>query len=158
MAKLIILVGNIGSSKSTYAKELTKKGFYVISRDSLRYMIGGGTYLFDSKTEPMIMAMTLSCLEIALGYGLNIVLDETNMTRKIRRQYINIAKYNDYDYEIEAHIMPKISKREAVDRRVNDGGHGTPDRSKWEEVWELFDSKYEEPKTDEGFSKIVRVK
>ena len=54
MKNLIILVGNIGSGKSTYAKKYQKKGYIVIARDQLRYAIGGGEYIFNTKYEPLI--------------------------------------------------------------------------------------------------------
>ena len=37
MRKLIVLIGNIGSGKTTWVKK-NRKGAYVVSRDFLRYI------------------------------------------------------------------------------------------------------------------------
>jgi len=36
--ELIILVGNIGTGKTTESKKLAKKGYIIISRDAFRYV------------------------------------------------------------------------------------------------------------------------
>lgn len=154
MPKLIILVGNCGSGKSTYAKKLSKEGYNIVSRDSLRYMVNAGNYVFDREKEPIVHEMTIRCLYTLLSYMVDIVIDETNMTRKCRKKYIEMAQ--QFEYEIEAHVMPKISKEESVQRRLN-SPHGNYGKEKWEEVWEIFDNRYVEPKEEEGFNKIVFV-
>lgn len=63
MKKLIILIGNIGCGKSTLAKKLVKKGYCIISRDSFRYMIGAGNYIFDLKYEPAVKCANLNTVE-----------------------------------------------------------------------------------------------
>jgi len=52
--ELIILIGNLGTGKSTFAKTLVEKGYINISRDSLRYMIGAGKYIFNKEFEQSI--------------------------------------------------------------------------------------------------------
>ncbi len=52
--EIIILVGNIGSGKTTLAKKYAKKGYVIIARDDLRYNIGAGQYVFDRKLEKAI--------------------------------------------------------------------------------------------------------
>ena len=49
MSKIIVLVGNIGSGKTTWIKKFLKKTkgkYVVVSRDAIRYMMGGGKYIF----------------------------------------------------------------------------------------------------------------
>ena len=154
MAKLILLVGNIGSSKSTYAKQLVKQGYYVVSRDSLRYMIGAGDYIFDREKEPIIHSMLMKCLMALFILGEDIIIDETNMTQKVRANYIERGK--QFNYEIEAHVMPTMDREESVRRRMGDNHGDLPD-AKWEEVWEGFNGRYVEPTVEEGFDKVIKL-
>ena len=155
MSKLILLVGNIGSGKSTYAKRLVKeKNCFSVSRDAIRYMLNAGDYIFDREKESIVHNLTVRCLASLLAEGVDIVLDETNMNRKIRKHYIEFA--SEYDYECEAHVMPIISKEESVRRRMGDN-HGTYSKEKWEEIWEMFDSRYVEPTEDEGLERIIKL-
>ena len=150
--KLILLVGNIGSGKTTLAKIYQKKGYVIITRDGLRYSIGGGEYIFNYDYEPIIWDTELYLLESFLMLGVNIVIDEVGITKDMRARYLQAAlKYN---YIIKCIVLPKLSKKESVDRRMNDP-HGQPDRKLWEEVWEKFNSQYETPSYDEGID-IIR--
>jgi len=153
MIELIILVGNIGSGKSTTVKKLVKEGYIVISRDAFRYMIGAGEYIFNPKLEPIIHNMNIDCLIRCLQVGLDVVVDETNVSRGMRKRYLELG--NDYGYITTALVMPRLSMKEAVDRRMNDP-HGQPDRKMWEGVWKKFESKYCEPTIEEGFNKVIK--
>ena len=156
--ELVILVGNIGSGKSTLCKRYIKKGFVVISRDSLRYMIGAGEYIFDLKYEPAIHAANLAILESFLAWGHNVVMDEVNVSRKLRSAYISIARgMISHEYKITGIVLPRLSKEVSVQRRLQ-SPHGNFPRSTWEQVWENFNRMYESPTKSEGFDKIIRLK
>ena len=81
----------------------------------------------------------------------NIVIDATNMTKSIREPLIEIAKKQNY--RIIAYILPKLSKRESVKRRLA-SNHGDISKKVWNEVWTMFDKMYELPIEDEGFDQI----
>ena len=84
--------------------------------------------------------------------NVNIIIDEVGLTRSLREQYINLAyKYN---YHITVLILPKLSMKESVDRRLNNP-HGQPNRKLWEDIWTRFDSSYEPPIFDEGIDIIL---
>lgn len=155
MNKAIILVGNIGCGKSTLTKELAKLGYNIICRDSLRYMIGGGTYKFDPKTEPFIKEANLSIVREAVSKELSFVIDETNVFRKIRKSYLDIILESSH-YKVIAVELPRLSKEEAVDRRMINP-HDQSDSALWESVWELFNNNYQTPRLDEGFEKVVSL-
>jgi predicted kinase len=153
--ELIILVGNIGTGKSTLAKQYAKDGYIIISRDALRYMIGGGNYRFDLKVEPFIKKSAVSTLKTFLKSGYNIVYDEVNVSRRSRYPTIQVAK--QFGYKIKAVVLSRLSQNESVDRRMKNP-HGQFDRNIWNTVWERFDSIYEEPSLKEGINKIIRMK
>lgn len=128
MKEIIILVGNIGSGKSTLVKKYQEQGFVVIARDMLRYAIGGGNYVFNERYEPIIWSTELTLLEDFLSLGVDIVIDEVGVSKNMRSRYIEFAKL--YNYKIVGYVFPKLSMKESVDRRMNNP-HGCPDRLVW---------------------------
>ncbi len=156
MKKLMILVGNIGSGKSTLVEDLVKLNYFVICKDSLRYMLGGNNYIFDEKLEDVIHKTSISMLRQLMKKKVSIVIDETHMNKESRAEALEIA--NKHNYTTIAYILPKISKRESVKRRLS-VNHGDTSKKIWEEVWDRKNAKYEEPTSEEGFDQIVnRIK
>jgi predicted kinase len=153
MPNLIMLVGNIGSGKSTVTKDLVKNGYVVISRDALRYMVGGGSYVFDVDLEPEIFKIERYALQVMSDIGNDIVIDETNVSTFIRSRHFAVIK--DKGYTVTAVVMPRLSKAESVKRRMQ-SNHGDADASVWGDVWDRFNKVYVEPSKKEGFTKIVK--
>lgn len=155
MNEIIVIVGNIGSGKSTYAKKLAEEGYIVIARDALRYMIGGGNYIFNRELEPAIWQGEWDILFNLMQTGVAIVVDEVGISPLMRKRYIELAEV--FNYKISAHIMPEISKEEAINRRMKNP-HGQPDKDLWGGVWDMFSIGYEEPTEEEGFDEIKYIK
>lgn len=153
MAKLYILIGNIGSGKSTWTKK-NHKGKLVLSRDNLRYMLGCGDYLFDFGLEPYVFEAEKKLLSIFLRTNRDIIIDEVGISKKSRGPYIRIA--NQYGYEIIAVQLPKFSKEICVNRRMKHEHRGYK-KEIWEQVWDKFNKRYEPPTLEEGFSQIKKV-
>jgi len=151
MSNLIILIGNIGSGKSTLAKKYVKEGYRVISRDAIRYMVGAGSYIFSLDIEPTIAKGTLALYEEFLKSGVDIVYDEVNVNKILRKPLIELGK--KYNYTIIAHELPRLSQNLCIERRLNDP-HGTQSKIVWKQVWEKFDFLYESPTKEEGFDWI----
>jgi len=152
--EIIILVSNIGGGKSTLAKQYAKKGYVIISRDSLRYMVGAGNYRFDKKLEPFIKQSAVSVLTEFLKSGFNLVYDETNVSKSLRKPTIQLAKI--YGYKVVAIVLPRLSKEVSVARRMKDP-HGQFDKKLWELVWEQFDTIFEMPDKSEGIDRIIKI-
>lgn len=152
MPEVIILVGNIGCGKSTLTKVLSSK-YVILSRDSLRYGIGGGRYIFNTLYEPAIVKTALFMFKEFLELGCDIVVDEVNVSRKYRQKYIDAAKAKKYS--ITAIVLPRLSIKDAVDRRMSNP-HDSNTREHWEGVWCKFEEKYEMPTESEGFNKIIK--
>jgi len=151
---LILLIGNIASGKSTLSKEYVEKGYSVISRDAIRYMLGAGEYIFNPDLEPTVKAGTCALLTEFLKKGVNIVYDEVNVNIALR--FPTIQKAREYGYKVTAVVLPRISKRKSVTRRVKDP-HGTSDRSVWNTVWTNFDLMYQLPTTVEGIDEVIEL-
>jgi len=155
--EIVLLVGNIGSGKTTLVKRILSKGFshVVISRDALRYMIGAGRYRFDSNIESAIWDSELNIVKNFMNLKQNLLIDEVGLSKSMRKRYIDLAK--QFDYDVTVIELPKFSKRVSVNHRMKDP-HQCPDRKLWEGVWEKFDKLYERPTKSEGFAKIIRRK
>lgn len=154
MKTITILVGNIGSGKSTWILKNRKENEVVVSRDSLRYMFGGGNYLFSSFTEPLVWDIELAIVDRLMMSNFSIVVDETGMSRKMRERYIKLAKL--FNYKIIVVEMPRLSMEECVNRRMRNP-HQQPAKEIWETVWKKFDSQYEKPSKEEGIDEIIEV-
>jgi len=155
MKEIIILVGNIGSGKSTLVKKYQEKGYVVIARDMLRYAIGGGNYVYNTEYESIIWNTELSLLDDFLEKGINIIVDSVGINKIIRQRYIDIAK--TYNYQITCFELPKISKKESVKRRMKNP-HGQFNQITWEAVWDKFNNQYEKPSITEGIDFVVRMR
>lgn len=151
---LIILIGNIGSGKSTYCKKYQEQGYIVIARDQLRYGIGNGKYVFNYKYEPVIWSTELYMFRKFIELEENIVVDEVGMSKNMRQRYIPYAKENGYT--ITALELPRLSMGESVTRRMINP-HGQPNVELWKQVWTKFEAIYEPPTKEEGFDKIIKL-
>jgi predicted kinase len=155
--KIIVVVGNIGSGKSTYIRKLhtafknDTPPYIVIARDTIRYMMGGGNYVFNPTLEEVVWQSEMYMIRRFLQKGCNIIVDEVGISRDMRKKYIQLAK--EFNYDIEAHVFPRLTMQESVDRRMNNP-HECPDRELWEGVWKKFDNRYQEPTVEEGFAFI----
>lgn len=149
---LIIMIGNIGSGKSTETKALVDKGYVSISRDAFRYLIGAGKYIFNIALEPVIEKMNKNTFRQFIKIGSSIVLDETNVTKRQRKYYIKYALKNDY--KVVALEMPPITMNDSVKRRLRNN-HGNTPKEVWQEVWTRFNKSYQAPSYEEGFTEIV---
>src|SRR4030042_1637588 len=94
--QMVILIGNIGEGKTTYCNKLVDKGFIAVSKDSLRYMIGNGNYLFDRRVEPTVKASAQNILSNFVKLGVNIVVDDCNVYRALRRYPLILGKRAGY--------------------------------------------------------------
>jgi len=151
---LVVMVGNIGSGKSTLVKKYIKQGYVCLCRDALRYMIGAGDYIFDpNKTEPLIFRLERVMLTVMMQGGFDIVVDEVGVSRWMRKPYLSRVK--DHGYKATAHVMPRLSKALSVKRRLQNN-HGNQEKKIWEEVWEKFNKAYEPPTKEEGFHQIIK--
>jgi hypothetical protein len=82
--KLEILVGMIGSGKSTYARWRADRGAIVICHDDLTQALHGGRYRYEADLKPLYRGMTYSLASLALARGRDAVIDRTHLTLEAR--------------------------------------------------------------------------
>ena len=79
--EVVILVGNIGTGKTTIAKKYIKYGYIAIARDYLRYSIGLGQYIFNINYESIIWKTETYMYKKFVDLGVNIIVDEVGMNK-----------------------------------------------------------------------------
>jgi len=93
---LIILVGNIGTGKSTFARllaDMDRNTNVVVSLDAITTMIGAGNYgNYDEKKKPLYKQILVSAIEAGLSAGFDIIVDDTNIEAKRRKWLLGIVK------------------------------------------------------------------
>lgn len=147
-----ILCGLIGSGKSTWAKETAKKtGAIIINRDSIRTMIFG-CYSYDRQKEDFVCNIAESILMRASDCGYDVIIDETNLTVKKRKRWINLAK-DIHAWQIE--LIWFTEEKNNLSNRMNDA-RGI-DEATWSKVLEDMKKTFEVPIIEEGFDSIKKV-
>ena len=115
--KAIVCVGISGSGKSTFAKDLLKKGWMQIERDIIRRQMFGfkqwNEYKFNKTNEERVTQHADALLYSFAKEGFNIVCSDTNLNPKYREALI--AKLENYGYEVEIKDFP-TSYEEAIKR------------------------------------------
>lgn len=104
--KVIIPIGIPGSGKSHHRPE----NFIVLCKDEIRFMLlnypeSGNDY--DERLEGIIDVMDKILYLNILERGWNIYLDETNLTAKHRKFYIERAL--EKSYEVELHYYSNVT-------------------------------------------------
>ena len=97
LPRLYILVGLPGAGKSSWACEFIKLGMQgghlsaIINKDSLTSMLNGGTYKFIPEYRAAIKRMDQIGVETLLYDGINVIVDNCNITREKRDEYKSIG-------------------------------------------------------------------
>lgn len=158
MKRLYLLIGNIAAGKTTWSKRHITKNNVYLSCDSFRYLIGGGTYRFNKTTEYAVKTTLYQAIQNFATTDLDIILDMAAACSPSFRNMI-AEKVQPYGYEVIAVVLPKISMEKSVARRLKDP-HGQFSKSKWEEVWKMFNDYYIEPNVESEpyLSKVMYVK
>lgn len=146
MHKLYVMVALPRSGKSTYVKEnfpeVTK-----VSADQLRLLIHGKRHLPEKEGE--VWAFRKIMLEALFQQGVDIVIDETNTTRKRRKVLLQLAQ--QYQYEAIA-IVVKTDKEVCKQRAI------LTNQEDLLPVIEEMALHYQKVTKEEGFSKIIEVR
>lgn len=146
--KLIILIAPPGVGKTTYANDYIHHNHCTmhISSDGIRKRLYGSEETQGDPTE-VFGCMREDTLK-ALRYGLNVVYDATNMTRRDRAGIISASR--DIA-QIEAHVV-WASIETCIERDAN------RDRTVGKAVIDKMLKRFQAPWRDEGFVDIKVIK
>lgn len=101
MKRLIICRGLPASGKTTWAKEwaMGDPDHRVrINQDDIRLMLG--KYWVPAR-EPIVGAIQQEAVIAAMNFGVDIVIDNTNLNKKVVDAYIKVAEKFKYTVEYE---------------------------------------------------------
>lgn len=139
-----ILIGCPGSGKSTWGKNVVEVNPSIIRLcpDDFRARFGTGEA--DQSVSHMAFGATKRGMDEALKAGKSVLIDATNMYRKTRKDFIDIAK--KYNAKTIA-VVFEVSKQTAIERnqkRGMEGGRNVP-----ENIIDNMLAKYQRPTTGE---------
>jgi tRNA uridine 5-carbamoylmethylation protein Kti12 len=154
MLTVYLTCGLPGSGKSTWSikKAESDASVVILSKDAFRNMIKG-TYVFDTLYEPMINALTESCIYHILDSRFNLIIDETNLTPMMRTKWLRVI--NDTEIEVRKICVWLTETQVNLENRMKDArGY---DAEKWTEVIDRMRARFTPPTLDEGFDEIIQM-
>ena len=135
-------------------------GFIPISRDSIIEMLFCGQYEFYDKHQPtLISSIENNIIHDCILFNRNIVIDETLITKKIRKERISLIQYeclyNNKEYYITLYNFGKgTEKFNLKNRRIH---HKNIPINTWKSIFNIMNENYQEPELNEGFNKIITI-
>lgn len=120
-AGIEVLVGMIGSGKSTYAARRSARGAIVVCHDDLvRMMHPGGAY--DSHHVEMYHEIEDTVVRLAIKLDKRVIIDRTNMTYASRSRWVELA--NELDIPIVIVLFPMVHMEDHAQRRFDHDPRG----------------------------------
>lgn len=146
-----IMVGAPGSGKSTFANTLIEGDANIVKvcPDDNRRALSGDSN--NQSVSPQAFAMAKSQVGRALDAGKNVIFDATNMYRKTRKDFINIARSRGA--QVIAMVC-ECDKATLLARNAKRGAQGG--RNVSEEVIDKMLARYERPDETE-FDKVTFI-
>jgi predicted kinase len=135
VSKLIVMVGVPGSGKTTLAKKLVEKGFHYLNADAIRLELYGSEA--EQGDNEQVFSIFFERLEVALGGGLDIVIDNTNINMRQRKPILERAErfsYSDIqlwllDIPLELCLRRNASRERIVPAEIVSNMFATLNRS-----------------------------
>ncbi len=144
----VMLIGLSGSGKTSWVRELgVGPNEIYLNADSMRAILGSGEG--DQTVNKQVFSTLKTMFKYSLFVGHSIILDNTNLTRETRKDWIKMAK--DAGYEITAIVfdVPLEQCLENIGKRIKNNGLHVP-----KEIVEKQFQKFQVPDLSEGFDFI----
>jgi len=149
-SEAVVLIGVIGSGKSTYADLMRRLKYEIVNKDDIRRSMHDGEYVYDEKLEPQVRSTAHLLILQHLRDRKNICIDETNITRAKRKELVDLIRSEFNPMQVRITFVEFARGPWCLERRHRDA-RGIP-AQKWTEVYERMMRDFEEVKDDEGYS------
>ena len=146
-----ILVGAPGSGKTTFGKVLAEGNPRIVRvcPDDNRRILGKGSH--DQTVSYPAFCMAKDQMRKALGENKCVIFDATNMYRKARKDFINLARGKGAKVIAEVFECDKATLLTRNTKRSTEGGRNVP-----EKVIDDMLARYQRPEVPE-FDEVVFV-
>lgn len=139
----IVLVGPPGSGKTTWGKYYAEsRGIVRLCPDEFRAKIGVSEN--DQSVSAAAFGMTKATMGNILDAGQSVMIDATNMYKKSRKDFINIARGRGVQTMAIVFEVDKTTLLERNKKRGEMGGRNVP-----ESVMDNILENYQRPESDE---------
>ena len=124
MSKILVLQGAPSTGKSTFAKKFVEenKKWIRVNRDDIRRMFGK---YWLPKREMVVEASEYSIAEEALGWGWNVLVDDTNLNPSYIDAWKDIADMTQSEIEFKSFWCPLNEAIKRDSERENPVGEET---------------------------------
>ena len=172
MIECLIFCGLPGAGKSSTIKNFRQKyNAVIVSRDSLREMVAGSYDVYQENVfapdkvgtpdarimESLVLRMAEATVMAAIEAGMNIIIDETNISKKMRRHWVDVcvAAHDYYSSEQLKFtcVWIKCSPQSCIKRRLKDS-HGC--KADWPKVISYM-AKYWTDPLKEDFDELIII-
>lgn len=144
--ELALMVGLPGCGKSTFIEKYMPD-FYRVNLDSIHQWLAHGT-VFDRKNIQLARQIEDLIIEDRLRQGTSVVIDNTNISSKVRSKYFQFAEKYNADV-MAVYFVPDL------ERAISQNQQG--ERKVPEVAIRGMLKNYEMPTYEEGFSLIVNA-
>lgn len=151
--RMILLVGQIASGKTTLAREYAKMGAAIVSEDAIVEAVHAGDYsAYRERHKPIYKAVENTIVLTALALGRLVVIDRTNLSKASRARFIALARSLDCD--VDAIVFPLGAAALHAQRRADSDSRGLTFTT-WLRVAERKEKEIEWPTAEEGLVHII---
>jgi len=121
----VLTIGAPGSGKSTWGEKFAlDNGYTYLSSDRNRARVGRGED--DQQASARAFALLKEEMGAALDRGENVVVDATFMSRKARKDFVNIARGRGAHLRAVSFELPREVIVERNSKRAAAGGRDVP--------------------------------
>lgn len=154
--QLQLLIGPVGSGKSTYSQNAARNGMVIVSDDAIVNSVHAGQYsLYSRDLKPVYKSVENQIATSALGLGRSVVVDRgVNNSVGSRRRWIGLS--HSMDVPAVAIVFDQQSPEVQARRRFESDSRGYS-YDQWLRIAQHHQMNYQPPKLAEGFDGIVHV-